>query len=137
MKFLHIVKQNQLKVLLRILFFLIFIVTKLFAGDKPDEKLNDGTDPSRPVDRFDLVNDFYMDWQEFKDDRFYNITSLTGGKTLSGDKINFLVKIPFVTTNLTFETKSGLGDISLDGQMNFYLSPENSLVTGVKFIFPT
>jgi hypothetical protein len=100
---------------------------------------NYAIDPSDPISRIDLLNDFYMDWQEFKDDRFYNIVQLNAGKSfyIPGAKLNFFLRIPLVTTDLSFETVTGLGDVSFDVQYSTVKFKAFNKLAGVKFIFPT
>lgn len=98
---------------------------------------NDGTDPSKPISRVDIQNDFYWDWLEFKDDRFYNAFQLNGGKTFCKGHLYLYLKIPLITTNLTFETHTGLGDITFDVQYSTNKSGKFNIITGSEFIFPT
>ena len=97
---------------------------------------NDGTDPSKPVSRVDMQNDFYWDWLEYKDDRFYNALLLNGGKTFCKGHLYLYLKIPLITTNLTFETQTGLGDITFDVQYSTNKSGNFNYITGSEFIFP-
>lgn len=98
---------------------------------------NDGTDPSQPVSRIDILNDFYWDWLEYKDDRFYNALQLNGGKTFCKGHLYFYLSIPLISTNLTYETQTGLGDIKLDVQYSTNKSHNLNIITGSEFIFPS
>ena len=97
---------------------------------------NDGTDPTRPLPRVDFRNDFFADWKEFKDDRSYNVTSL-GGAYLFGRAFSLRLDLPVVTTNLTFTTKSGLGDIPLKADYTFDKGGMARLQVGVEVGLPT
>ena len=99
--------------------------------------LNDGTDPSKPVSRIDIQNDFYWDWLEFKDDRFYNALQLNGGKTFCKGSLYLYLKIPLITTNLTFETQTCFGDITFDLKYSTNKSGKLNFITGSEFIFPS
>lgn len=104
----------------------------------PDSlKLNDGTDPSQPVSRIDIQNTFYWDWLEYKEDRYYNVSQLNSGKIFYRGKLYMLLKIPLVTTNMTFENQFGLGDISFDIQYSTNNKNKLNIITGLEFIFPT
>jgi len=98
---------------------------------------NDGTDPSKPISRVDIQNDFYWDWLEFKDDRFYNALQLNGGNTFYKGHLYLYLRIPLVSTNLTFETQTGLGDITFDVQYSTNNSGNFNFITGSEFIFPS
>jgi len=98
---------------------------------------NDGTDPSKPVSRVDIQNDFYWDWLEYKDDRFYNALQLNAGKTFCKRYLYLYLSIPLIFTNLTFETQTGLGDIKLDVQYSTNKSHNLNIITGSEFIFPS
>lgn len=100
-------------------------------------KLNDGTDPSQPITRIDLQNNFYWDWFELKDDRFFNVTQLNGGKKFYDGHLYLYLRIPLVTTNLTFETQSGTGDISMDIQYSTCKTNKLNILSGSQLIFPT
>ena len=98
---------------------------------------NDGADPSKPVSRIDIQNDFYWDWLEFKDDRFYNALQLNGGKTFCKGSLYLYLKIPLITTNLTFETQTCFGDITFDLKYSTNKSGKLNFITGSEFIFPS
>ena len=74
-------------------------------------RTNDGTDPFNPVNNIFFQNSFFMDWHEFKDDRFYNITSAGGYIIFSENQLVTGIEIPYVVTDVTFKKTSGLGDI--------------------------
>lgn len=133
------------------LFIFLFIITfNCFSLYKPvslsdsgnfslsgTSKLNDGTDPSRLVSRIDLQNNFYWDWFELKDDRFFNAIQLNGGKTFYDGRLYLYVRIPLITTNLTFETQTGFGDVSFDIQYSTSRTNKLNIISGSEFIFPT
>jgi len=97
---------------------------------------NDGTDPTRPLPRVDVQNDFFADWKEFKDDRSYNVTSL-GSAYRFGTLLSLRLDIPVVTTNLSFTTKSGLGDIPLKADYTFDKGGMARLQVGMEVGLPT
>lgn len=78
-----------------------------------------------------------MDWQEFKVDRFYNVSVFGGGIYFSDQNINLRLDIPYVFSDVTFETTSGLGDIFIEGNFIFNASDPSSFITGTTLIFPT
>ncbi len=98
---------------------------------------NDGTDPSKPLSRIDIQNDFYWDWLEYKNDRFYNISQINAGKTFYKGHLYFYLRIPVVSTNVNFESQTGYGDISFDIQYSTYNKYDLNFIGGSKFIFPT
>lgn len=97
----------------------------------------DGSDPSRTVSRVDLVNDFFMDWQEMTDDRFYNITQVNAGMNLCEGKYNVSMSLPFVATDVTFETATGSGDLSLQFQYSTNNYRKLNMIVGSGISFPT
>ena len=76
---------------------LYLIVVCSFAFSQP---VNDGTNPTQPLSRFDVINSFFMDWQEFENDRYYNIFRITGGLSLEKQGINLRLEIPAAFTNV-------------------------------------
>ena len=107
-----------------------------YTGFIREVTVNDGTDPTRPITRIDLRNDFFADWQEFEDDRSYNVTSVGAGLPF-GDRFNVGLDIPVVTTNLTFTTKTGLGDIPLRAEYIADRGSPGRLIAGLLLSFPT
>ncbi|MBK8551607.1 MAG: hypothetical protein IPL53_11315 [Ignavibacteria bacterium] len=110
---------------------------RVFSLKSDTLKLNDGSDPSQPVSRIDLQNNFYWDWFELKDDRFYNSAQLNGGKAFYDGQLYLYLRIPLITTNLTFEHQTGLGDIFFDIQYSTGNKNKLNFITGSEFIFPT
>jgi hypothetical protein len=78
-----------------------------------------------------------MDWQEFENDRYYNIFLIAGGIYLSEQRINLRIEIPAVFTNVTFNTTGGLGDISTQAEYIFGNHSKCAFITGITFIFPS
>jgi hypothetical protein len=78
-----------------------------------------------------------MDWQEFENDRFYNVFLIGGGLSFNYQKINLRIDIPAVITNVTFSTTGGLGDILLQAEYIFERNENHAFITGVTFLFPT
>lgn len=113
----------------------LFYSSIIFAKDTL--KLNDGTDPSQPVNRFDLQNNFFWDWMEFKNDRSYNVAQINGGFTFYKSEFYFLLRLPVVTTNVTFENQTGFGDISFAIQYSTSNKNKLNIIAGSEFIFPT
>jgi hypothetical protein len=101
------------------------------------QPINDGTNPTQPVSRFDVRNSFFMDWQEFENDRYYNVFSVGAGLILDEQKFNLRIDIPAVLTNVTFRTTGGLGDIFAQAEYIFGRNENYAFITGVTFIFPT
>jgi hypothetical protein len=98
---------------------------------------NGGSDPSQPISRIDIQNNFYWDWFELKDDRFYNAFQLNAGKSINEGKMYFFLNIPLVTTNLTFQHQTGFGDILLNFQYSTNNKNKLNIIAGCEFIFPT
>lgn len=113
---------------------LYLIVVCSFAFSQP---VNDGTNPTQPLSRFDVINSFFMDWQEFENDRYYNIFRITGGLSLEKQGINLRLEIPAAFTNVTFNTTGGVGDISTKFEYIFGNNSKIAFITGIIFIFPT
>ncbi|MDQ3020316.1 MAG: hypothetical protein M3R36_07070 [Bacteroidota bacterium] len=86
-----------------ILFIFLFIITSdCFSFYRPfylpdsknfspadTSRFNDGTDPSQPISRIDLQNNFFWDWFELTNDRYYNVSQLNGGKTFYNGHLYF------------------------------------------------
>jgi hypothetical protein len=97
---------------------------------------NDGTDPTRPLPRVDFRNDFFADWQEFENDRSFNVTSL-GGAYQFGHTFSVRLDVPVVTTNLTFTTKTGLGDIPIRADYTIDKGGSARYQVGMETVMPT
>jgi hypothetical protein len=110
----------------------IVIDPALFA-----QPFNDGTNPTSPISRIDIRNSFFMDWQEFKNDRYYNVFLVGSGLTLNDQNFNLRIDIPAVLTNVTFRTTGGLGDIFTQFEYIFGKNNNLAFITGVTFLFPT
>jgi hypothetical protein len=114
-----------------VVYFFFAISAAMFSQSE-----NDGTNPTQPVSRFDIINSFFMDWQEFENDRYYNIFRIAGNVYLSEQRINLRVEIPAIFTNVTFRTTGGLGDISTQAEYIFGKNGNRAFITGLTFIFP-
>lgn len=97
----------------------------------------DGTDPSKPLSSIYLKNSYFVDWKEYMANRYFNAISFCGEAAFLGNTLSLRTEIPFVTTDITSETRSGLGDIFFEAKYVFLLKKSYSVYTSLGVSVPT